>query len=188
QHGTDLAGRGLDVGEVGRAVLALGGGDAEVGELGLGCGLGGAHHERQAPLAAALGGESPEAVLDDGDLAPGEPRHLLLVDVGADHGVSERRETGSRGETHVAGADDCDGVRHGAQGYRWVSTAGAEGSPTRRSRRRRRLPAKQRWCSSSLPWWSWCWCSWWRMTWWWPSAGPRRRGRRGPGSRGRRSE
>ena len=33
QHRADLAGGGLDVGEVGRAVVALGGGDAEVGEL-----------------------------------------------------------------------------------------------------------------------------------------------------------
>ena len=108
EHRRDLAGDRLDEREVGRAVVALGGRDAEEHELGGRRRGRRADHEAQAAGVEALGDELGEAVLHDRDLALREPVDPVLVDVGADDGVAEVREARAGGEPDVAGADDRD--------------------------------------------------------------------------------
>src|SRR5205807_4178734 len=71
EDGTDLTGGGLDVAHVGRAVGALGGGDAQEDELGARRGPGGAQHERQPSPVEPLPHQLFQPRLHDGDLAPG---------------------------------------------------------------------------------------------------------------------
>ena len=111
QHGPDLAGRRLDVGQVGRAVVALGRGHAQVGELGGAGGVLGAHDEAEASALHALADQGLEARLDDGDLALAQAGDPVLVDVGAHHVVAEGREARRRGQTHVPRPDHRD-LRH----------------------------------------------------------------------------
>ena len=108
QQGGDLPGGGLDVAEVGGTVAALGGGHAQVVELALGDGLGGAEHEAQPTGLQALAHQLLEAGLEDGDLPPRQPLHLLGDDVGADHVVAQMGEARTGRETDVPGPDDRD--------------------------------------------------------------------------------
>ncbi len=114
QQRADLSGRGVDVGEVGGAVGALRRGHAQVGELAVRDRLGRPHHEPEASVLQALAHEVVEARLEDGDLAPLQPGHLLLVDVGADHVVADVGEARPGGEADVAGADHRDLAHPGA--------------------------------------------------------------------------
>ena len=63
---------------------------------------------RSRPRADALVDEPVEAVLDDRDLPGRQPGHLLDVDVGADHVVTEVGEAGAGRQPDVSGPDDGD--------------------------------------------------------------------------------
>ena len=89
QDRADLAGRGLDVGQVGRAVLALRRGHAQVGELGVLGGVLGAEDEAEPPELEVLGHDGVEPGLDDRYLALGQGRDPPLVDIGTDDVVPE---------------------------------------------------------------------------------------------------
>ena len=104
----DLGGRRLDVAEIGRAVVALRRRHAQEHDVGAGRRGGGAEHELEP--AGGPGGRDDlgQPLLDDGDLTPVEQVDLVGVDVGADHVVTELRQTGTRRETDVAGPDDRD--------------------------------------------------------------------------------
>ena len=69
QHGTDLAGGRLDVGQVGGTVVALGRRHAQVGELGGRHGVGRPDHEAEPPTLQTLPDQRLEAGLDDRHLA-----------------------------------------------------------------------------------------------------------------------
>ena len=96
----DLGGRLLDVAQVGRAVRALRGGHAQVGELG-------ARRRRSAapstklsrPESQALAHQLVEPGLEDRDLAPRQALDLLGHHVGADHVVPEMGEARAGGQT-----------------------------------------------------------------------------------------
>ena len=125
----DLARGLLDVGEVGRAVRALGRGHAEVGELAVGDGVRGAEHELEPTVLQPFPHEVVEPGLEDRDLPPLEALHLAGVHVGADHVVADVREAGAGGESHVSGTDDSD-LAHDSS----ASRTQARSSRTRRSR------------------------------------------------------
>ena len=112
----------LDVREIGAAVLALGRRHAQERDVAVAHGVGRADHEAQAPRPQALLDEPVEAVLDDRDLATGQPSDLVRVDVGARDLVAEMGEAGSGRQPDVARADDGD-ARHGLRRY-WPSAVG----------------------------------------------------------------
>ena len=91
----DLGGRRLDVAEVGRAVLALGGRHAQVDELGVRGGGGRAQHEAQPARVRPSRTSSAQPGLEDGDLAPRQPLDLLGHHVGAHDAVAEVGEAGA---------------------------------------------------------------------------------------------
>ena len=130
--GRDLRGRRLDVGQVGAAVVALRA-SARRGRRSRSpsTALAAPRTNAQAARAQALVDEPVEAVLDDRDLARGEPGDLVGVDVGADDLVAEVGEAGAGGQPDVARADDGD-PRHGRRTLPDVARAG----PVPRSRRR----------------------------------------------------
>ncbi len=115
QHGRDLARRLLDVRQVGTAVVALRRRHAQEHDVGLGGGRLGAEHEVEPSCGTGVADDLIEAVLDDRDPPAVEQLDLALVDVTADDVVSEVGETGTRGESDVAGADDAETDRWGAR-------------------------------------------------------------------------
>ena len=110
QVGADLGRHGLDVGQVRRAVVALGGGDAQEHELGALDGGRGPLDEAQVAGRLTLADQLLEVLLDDGYLAPLEHGDLGRVGVATGHPMSEVGERGRGGEAHVAHADDGHGV------------------------------------------------------------------------------
>jgi len=108
ESGRDLGGGGLDVAEVGRAVVSLRGRDAEEHEGGVSDGRRRPDDEPESAGGEALGDEFVEAVFDDRDLAAPQTLDLLGVDVGAHDGVAEVGEARAGGESDVSGSDDCD--------------------------------------------------------------------------------
>ena len=112
QHRTDLSGRGLDVAEVGRAVLALRCRHAQEGDVAVLCGVGRTEHERQPSAGDALFDQFLQTELDDRDHAVAEALDLDRIDVGAHHLVTHVGEACPGGEAHVPGPDDGD-LGHG---------------------------------------------------------------------------
>ena len=95
----DLGGRGLEVAEVGGAVLALGRGHAQVDELGVRHGHHGAQDEAQPTGTQTIGHEVLQTRFDDRDLTAIQPIDLVRYDVGTDDVVAEMRETGGGRQT-----------------------------------------------------------------------------------------
>ena len=104
----DLAGRRLDVRQVGAAVVALRRRHAEEGDVAVLDGVGRADDEAEASRSQALVDQPVEAVLDDRDLPGRQAGDLVGVDVGADDLVAEVGEAGSGGQPDVARPDDGD--------------------------------------------------------------------------------
>ena len=108
QHRGDLPGDRLDEREVGGAVGALGGLDAQENDLG-GLGRGrGADDELEPACGEALLDQLGQTELEDGNLALLQARDPLGVDVGAEDVVPEMGEAGRGGEPDVPGPDDGD--------------------------------------------------------------------------------
>ncbi len=110
--GADLRGGILDIGEVGRTVLSLGRGHAQVHELGVGHRVAGTEDERELPGPQALVDEVVEASLEDGDLTSAERFDLLGDHVGAHDVVAEVGQAGAGGQTDIPGSDDGDPAAH----------------------------------------------------------------------------
>ena len=110
EQGRHLLGRRLDVGEVGRAVVALGGGHAQEDELGPGDGLGGRGGEVQMAGGDPSATSSSRPDLDDGHPAAAQRGEARRVALGQHHPMAEVGQRGRGGEADVAGADH----RHGA--------------------------------------------------------------------------
>ena len=139
QDGADLGGRGLDVAQVGAAVVTLRRGHAQEHDLGVAYGVRRTDDEPQPPVVDALGDQLVQAMLDDGDLAGRQPLDLVRVDVAADDVVAEVGEACPGGQPDVAGADD-------GEARRLVRRRGVRAV----AHRQRRVPvALQR---RSLPW------------------------------------
>ena len=114
QHGADLSRRGLDVAEIGGAVVALRCGHAQEGDLAIGCGVGRPEHERQPTAGDAFFDQLLQTELDDRDHAAAQALDLGGIDVGAHDLVTHVGEAGPRGQAHVTGADDSD-LGHGVE-------------------------------------------------------------------------
>ena len=125
--GADLLGHRLDEGEVGRAVVPLGGGHAEEDELGALHRGGGTDHEPQAPGGLALAHQLLEVVLHDGHPALVQHGHLGRIGVAAGHPVAEMGQRGRGRKAHVADPDDGHRAARGrAAGTRTARPAVAE--------------------------------------------------------------
>ena len=101
QVGTDLLGRRLDVGQIGRPVVALGRRHAQEDELGADHGLGGRGGEAQMAGVDALGHQLVQPRLDDGHHArcaarPGAPGRARPAPPGARSGPGWPRWAGRR--------------------------------------------------------------------------------------------
>ena len=113
--GRDLLGRRLDVGEVGRAVGALGRRHAEEDELGPDDRLDGRVGEATGvPAATPSGHQLVEADLDDRHAPGAQGGQPASVALGQDDRVAEVGQRGRRGQPDVAGADHGDRVRRAA--------------------------------------------------------------------------
>ena len=105
QDRPDLAGGGLDVRQIGAAVIVLRRWHAQEHDVGIGRRSGGTDDEPQATAGDGVGDDLVEPVLDDRDLPRLEPRHLVGVDVATDDVEPEMGEAGSGREPHVARSD-----------------------------------------------------------------------------------
>ena len=105
QVGTDLLGRRLHVGQVGRPVVALGGRHAQEDELGAEHGLGGRGGEAQVAGVDALGHQLVQPLLDDGHHPAAQGGQALRVALGQHHPMAEVGQGGRSGQADVAGAD-----------------------------------------------------------------------------------
>ena len=103
----DLAGRGAHVGEVGRAVVVLRGGNAQEHDVGVADGLAlDAEFEAQPAGGAAGRDQLGQALFEDRDLTVVEALDLVGVDIAADDIGTEMGECGAGGQTDVTRADD----------------------------------------------------------------------------------
>ena len=107
----DLLGRRLHVGQVGRAVVALGRRHAQEDELGARHRLGGRGGEAQVPGVDALGHQLVQPDLDDGHPPAAQGGQARRVALGQHHPVPEVGQGGRGGQADVAGADDRHRVR-----------------------------------------------------------------------------
>ena len=140
----ELVHDGLDDGQVGVAVGALGGRDAQEDELGVGRGRRGADDEAQPAGGEPFGDELGEALLEHVDVALREASDLVGVDVSDDDLVAEVGQARARRQPDVAGADDADAAHgRGLTGrspslppHRTATGPRRCRSPSRRCRRR----------------------------------------------------
>ena len=104
----DLAGCGFDIGQVSGPVVVLGCRHTQVSKLTISRGDRCSNHKRQSTIGDGVEDQVVEPGFEDRDFAPLQTRHLVSIDIGTHHIVSDVGKTGACRQSDITSANYCN--------------------------------------------------------------------------------